>query len=117
MEQWATECRTKTEKGLLKITTHHGPKRAKSGEELKKFDIVITTFQVVASEMALLKKTKSKSASNGKKAARADSDSDSDSDVPLPIKKSRAKAQARGATLFELQWLRVVIGEWTYQSF
>lgn len=30
MEQWATECRTKTEDGLLKVTTHHGPKRAKS---------------------------------------------------------------------------------------
>lgn len=30
MDQWANECRTKTEKGLLKVVTHHGPKRAKS---------------------------------------------------------------------------------------
>lgn len=27
MEQWATEARTKTQPGLLKITTHHGPSR------------------------------------------------------------------------------------------
>lgn len=108
MEQWATECRTKTEKGLLKVTTHHGPKRAKSGDELKKFDVVITTFQVLASEMAILQKAKPKTASNGKKTAL---DSDSDSDVPLPIKKSRAKANERGPTLFQLKWLRVVVGE------
>lgn len=29
MEQWATECRTKTEPGRLKVTTHHGPSRTK----------------------------------------------------------------------------------------
>ncbi|BEJ17181.1 hypothetical protein CspHIS471_0605820 [Cutaneotrichosporon sp. HIS471] len=110
MEQWATECRTKTEKGLLKVTTHHGPKRAMSGDELKKYDVVITTFQVLASEMAILLKTKPKSAGNSKNARRGP-DSDSDSDVPLPIKKSRAKAKERGPTLFQLKWLRVVIDE------
>jgi SNF2 family DNA or RNA helicase len=29
MEQWAEEVRTKTKKGLLTVTTHHGPRRAK----------------------------------------------------------------------------------------
>jgi hypothetical protein len=29
MEQWAEEVRSKTTDGLLKVTTHHGPKRAK----------------------------------------------------------------------------------------
>ncbi|CAK9784152.1 unnamed protein product [Cutaneotrichosporon oleaginosum] len=113
MEQWATECRTKTRKGLLKVTTHHGTKRAKSGDELAKFDVVITTFQVLASEMAMLKKTKSKSAGNTKGAnSKSDTNSDSDSDVPLPIKKSRAKAKnERGPALFQLKWLRVVIDE------
>jgi hypothetical protein len=29
MEQWATEVRTKTQPGRLKVTTHHGPGRTK----------------------------------------------------------------------------------------
>ena len=34
MEQWAAEIRTKTMKGHIKVTTHHGPSRVKG-----KFDI------------------------------------------------------------------------------
>lgn len=29
MEQWAAEIRTKTVKGHIKVTTHHGPSRVK----------------------------------------------------------------------------------------
>ena len=29
MEQWAAEIRTKTMKGHIKVTTHHGPSRVK----------------------------------------------------------------------------------------
>ncbi|GMK57535.1 hypothetical protein CspeluHIS016_0403690 [Cutaneotrichosporon spelunceum] len=99
MEQWATECRTKTENGLLKVTTHHGPKRAKSAKELRNYDVVITTFQVLVSEH------------KAKTTGKSSPGSDSDSDVPLPIKRSRALAKERAPALFDLKWLRVVIDE------
>nr|KIR45923.1 hypothetical protein I312_04893 [Cryptococcus bacillisporus CA1280] len=60
MEQWATECRTKTEPGRLKVTTHHGPSRTKSGKTLEGFDVVITTFQTLASEFGVKKAPKKK---------------------------------------------------------
>lgn len=34
MEQWATEVRSKTLPGELRVTTHHGPSRAKSAFRL-----------------------------------------------------------------------------------
>jgi SNF2 family DNA or RNA helicase len=87
MEQWATEVKTKTRPGQLKVTTHHGPSRAKSesnmspliidGKKLENYDVVITTYQTLASEHA--------------------QDADSDSDKP-------------GGALFQLKWLRIVLG-------
>lgn len=108
MEQWASEARTKTQPGLLKITTHHGPGRTSSklawiqlkltvgGKELEKFDVVITTFQVLASEFK----------ARGQRAAPSDSD---DSDDGLRKKLKRKKKVM--AALYDVKWLRIVIGE------
>lgn len=59
----------------------------------------------------MLSKAKPTDASKGKGKAAQGSDSDSDSDIPLPIRKARSKAPPRGPALFQLKWLRVVIGE------
>ncbi|WRT64369.1 uncharacterized protein IL334_001301 [Kwoniella shivajii] len=103
MEQWATEVKTKTTPGLLKVTTHHGPSRTKSGKMLEKFDVVITTFQTVASEYGTHETV----------AQRRVDDGDSDSDVEIGRKGAGKGKKAKKPTcpLFEVKWLRVVVDE------
>ncbi|KAH7018696.1 SNF2 family N-terminal domain-containing protein [Macrophomina phaseolina] len=53
IKQWESEVKTKVlSSHKLKVLVHHGPSRTKRGEELKKYDIVITTYQSLASEHA-----------------------------------------------------------------
>ncbi|KAG0204347.1 hypothetical protein BGX28_003702 [Mortierella sp. GBA30] len=41
--QWAEELRSKTQPGLLKVFIHHGSRRLTNPEELRSYDVVITT--------------------------------------------------------------------------
>ncbi|KAF9286692.1 hypothetical protein BGZ68_002645 [Mortierella alpina] len=41
--QWAEELRTKTQPGLLKVFIHHGQRKISDPEELRSYDVVITT--------------------------------------------------------------------------
>ncbi|CAO2655765.1 Nn.00g045680.m01.CDS01 [Neocucurbitaria sp. VM-36] len=53
IKQWEAEINTKVTKSHeLKVLVHHGPSRTKSSEKLKQYDVVITTYQVLASEHA-----------------------------------------------------------------
>jgi SNF2 family DNA or RNA helicase len=53
IKQWESEIKTKvTRSHALKVLVHHGPNRTKSAAELKKYDVVITTYQILASEHA-----------------------------------------------------------------
>lgn len=53
IRQWEAEIRTKVdEEHALRVLVHHGPSRTKSHVELKKYDVVITTYQILASEHA-----------------------------------------------------------------
>jgi SNF2 family DNA or RNA helicase len=53
IKQWEAEINTKVTKShSLKVLVHHGPNRTKSAEKLKGYDVVITTYQVLASEHA-----------------------------------------------------------------
>jgi len=53
IKQWEAEINTKvSESHSLKVLVHHGPNRTESAHKLMKFDVVITTYQVVASEHA-----------------------------------------------------------------
>jgi SNF2 family DNA or RNA helicase len=49
--QWAAEVRSKAPG--LKVYIHHGSSRAKDSKCFEKYDVVVTTFQVVTSEHAL----------------------------------------------------------------
>lgn len=125
MEQWATEVRTKTKKGLLKVTTHHGPSRAKSklrsldiwrvtadyglvGKILEEYDVVITTFQTVASEHSNHEHLRQPTVRD----ASPDSDDSDESSVFKKITKKPVKGKAKKASsaLFEVKWLRIVVG-------
>lgn len=53
IKQWEAEIKDKVEKDhALRVLVHHGPSRTKSHNELKKYDVVITTYQILASEHA-----------------------------------------------------------------
>lgn len=53
IKQWESEINTKVAKSYsLKVLVHHGPSRTKSPDKLKSYDVVITTYQVLASEHA-----------------------------------------------------------------
>ncbi|KAH7396861.1 SNF2 family N-terminal domain-containing protein [Phaeosphaeria sp. MPI-PUGE-AT-0046c] len=53
IKQWEAEINSKVSKShALKVLVHHGPSRTKSAEKLKQYDVVITTYQVLASEHA-----------------------------------------------------------------
>jgi len=53
IKQWEAEIKTRVEKThTLKVLVHHGPSRTKSAIELKKYDVVITTYQILSSEHA-----------------------------------------------------------------
>lgn len=51
IKQWEAEIKDKVTKShSLKVYVHHGPSRTKSAEKLKSYDVVVTTYQVLASE-------------------------------------------------------------------
>lgn len=53
IKQWESEINDKVSKSHeLKVLVHHGPNRTKSADKLKQYDVVITTYQVLASEHA-----------------------------------------------------------------
>lgn len=53
IKQWESEVKTKVlPSHKLKVLVHHGPSRTKRAEDLKRYDIVVTTYQILASEYA-----------------------------------------------------------------
>ncbi|RUS21034.1 hypothetical protein BC937DRAFT_93800 [Endogone sp. FLAS-F59071] len=134
IRQWESEILTKTEPKSLSVYVHHGPNRTKGEvkvyncsrflispssptdpKKLQRFDVVITTYQVVASEWPKqVRKKKDDGKANddnskGKDKGKSDSDdddftSDGDSGDKLP------KAKAAKGTLFQATYYRVVLG-------
>jgi SNF2 family DNA or RNA helicase len=53
IKQWESEIKTKIDPDhALKVLVHHGANRTKSSLDLKKYDVVITTYQSLTSEHA-----------------------------------------------------------------
>ncbi|KAI0009259.1 SNF2 family N-terminal domain-containing protein [Xylariaceae sp. FL0662B] len=51
IRQWEAEMKEKvTESRKLKVLVHHGPQRTKRFEDLRRYDVVITTYQILVSE-------------------------------------------------------------------
>ncbi|RXK35500.1 hypothetical protein M231_07232 [Tremella mesenterica] len=53
LKQWEAEIESKTQTGHLSIYIHHGSGRLSKAKELKKFDVVLTTYGTMASEAGL----------------------------------------------------------------
>ncbi|OAG18989.1 hypothetical protein CC77DRAFT_966145 [Alternaria alternata] len=53
IKQWEAEIKDKVTKShALKVLVHHGPNRTESAEKLKQYDVVITTFNSLATDFA-----------------------------------------------------------------
>ena len=51
IKQWESEIKNRvSDSHKLRVCVHHGPQRTKRFEDLKKYDIVITTYQILVSE-------------------------------------------------------------------
>ena len=51
IKQWEAEIKNRVEDShKLKVCVHHGPQRTKRFEDLRKYDVVITTYQILVSE-------------------------------------------------------------------
>lgn len=51
IRQWEAEIKDKVEEShALRVVVHHGPQRTKNFNDLKKYDVVITTYQILVSE-------------------------------------------------------------------
>lgn len=51
IRQWETEIKEKIDKEhALKVCVHHGPQRSKDPKALARYDVVITTYQILVSE-------------------------------------------------------------------
>ena len=51
IKQWEAEIKDRVEEDhALKVKVHHGPQRTKSFKDLRKYDVVITTYQTLSSE-------------------------------------------------------------------
>ncbi|KAJ3349785.1 hypothetical protein GGF32_005290 [Allomyces javanicus] len=90
LEQWRMEVEEKAS-GALSVLVHHGPKRPTSGRELEQYDVVLTTYQVVVSELPPSVKDKSK----GK--------GDATTDLPVP--------EGVGKALYQATYHRIILDE------
>ncbi|KAI4142419.1 MAG: hypothetical protein L6R39_004946 [Caloplaca ligustica] len=51
IKQWEAEIKSRvSESHKLRVCVHHGPQRTKRPEDLRKYDVVITTYQILVSE-------------------------------------------------------------------
>ena len=51
IKQWEAEIKNRVlDSHMLRVRVHHGPQRTKRFEDLKKYDVVITTYQILVSE-------------------------------------------------------------------
>ncbi|KAH0492840.1 hypothetical protein TgHK011_007770 [Trichoderma gracile] len=51
IRQWESEINERVDKAQgLKVLVHHGPQRTKDAKDLKQYDVVITTYQILVSE-------------------------------------------------------------------
>lgn len=51
MDHWALEVERRCERGRLRVHKYHGPNRTKRAKDLVRYDMVITTYQIISREL------------------------------------------------------------------
>lgn len=75
LRQWAEEIETKIERGVqhrLTVFIHHSTKKAKSFDELRNYDVVLTSYGTIAAEFKRLDKFKKRQEFDPNATPRAD---------------------------------------------
>lgn len=107
VEQWASEIAKMTNLRCLK---HHGPDRTNDPAFLRKYHVVVTTYDTVKSEYAAhnpaASKAKNESKATSKKKSTKDSEEQSEDEKP----KKKGKATVKKCAIFGVKWWRVVLG-------
>ncbi|KAI9339258.1 SNF2 family N-terminal domain-containing protein [Pilaira anomala] len=114
IHQWVDEIITKTEKGKLRVLKHHGPNRTKNYATFKRYDVVVTTYQVVASDMPSTntdKKRKKKSIVDDFIVKDDEDDEEEGGGEKKSIPKHYTPLKKNHGPLFQLKWHRVVLDE------
>lgn len=105
VHQWVEEILSKTDKGKLRVLKHHGPNRTRDSAVFKRYDVVVTTYQVVASDMpGSERKGRKKKVDPFIVEDSEESGEDSEEDTKPNGKKDHGP-------LFQVNWHRVVLDE------
>ncbi|RCH83612.1 hypothetical protein CU098_001941, partial [Rhizopus stolonifer] len=112
LQQWVDEIKNKTETNTLRVLKHHGANRIKDPCLFHNYDVVVTTYQVLASDMGEKKTSiRIKKNKDGLDDFVIDDDEEdkikSACDLPLAWQKLK---KGYGA-LFQVNWYRVVLDE------
>ncbi|KAG8735272.1 hypothetical protein FRC10_010802, partial [Ceratobasidium sp. 414] len=109
LDQWRQEIVDRTDDDMFRIRIHHGKDKLKTAAEVKKYDIIITTFQTLTNEFPADDEELKKRMKQKKKRVKRDEDgfiiSDSEDN-----KGRNKKTNGRGP-LASTQWYRVVLDE------
>ncbi|KAM3578372.1 hypothetical protein VKS41_009118 [Umbelopsis sp. WA50703] len=140
IQQWANEIRSKTQDGRIKVLVHHGQSRSRDATSFLHYDVIITTYQVVASDYPAIEKgrkkkqvindmnfdtrsessvSSSKKRRNGEDAAEDEQSSTVSSPgfgmldyTGLPDEHSSGLLPSNGyGPLFQVKWHRIVLDE------
>lgn len=113
VHQWVDEIVSKTDKGKLRVLKHHGPNRTRDANVLKRYDVVVTTYQVVASDMpGNERKGRKKKASTAMAGfIVADSEDSEDIEDSEESEKETVVLKKDHGPLFQVNWHRVVLDE------
>ncbi|OCF35283.1 hypothetical protein I316_02829 [Kwoniella heveanensis BCC8398] len=96
LTQWKSEIETKCTPNLMRVLIYHGPKRPKSANVLKQYDVVLTTYGTLTSEFGTEHTHKTKVKINDKDA------SDSDEEF---------KVVRKQGPLMKIKWYRCILDE------
>ncbi|KAI8057558.1 SNF2 family N-terminal domain-containing protein [Gilbertella persicaria] len=112
LQQWVDEIKNKTETNTLRVLKHHGANRIKDPCLFHNYDVVVTTYQVLASDMGEKKTSiRIKKNKDGLDDFVIDEEEEdkikSACDLPLAWQKLK---KGYGA-LFQVNWYRVVLDE------
>jgi SNF2 family DNA or RNA helicase len=108
-EQWAAEISAKVEEDTLRVLVHHGANRTKDPKKLERYDVVITTYDVVGSEWVAPPKPPKKKKAVLEESKKEGSDSADESDGNTAIKKTKKPKQL--GPLFVANFHRIVLDE------